>query len=149
MTNILQETHTSMKAKPYKTYEPYFEETIQKINEEAYLHINNGGVTVDCYLDKNGSPVLNIKASHFGNKTNDMEIKTSQSGLLSIVDTILKFIYDHPNAEVYKYQDPANPDNEYTIDFLQNRPSLSDGNYIVGISKYSNNLSNTKMETED
>ena len=40
---------------------------------EAYMHINNGGVTI-AVVDTDSGPRLDINAKHFGNKTNGMEL---------------------------------------------------------------------------
>lgn len=64
-----------MKVKPYK----------RQFRESLYLHINNGGISIDLKYDEIGRKCLNISASHFGTKTNEMLVPIDKPSLKHII----------------------------------------------------------------
>lgn len=55
---------------------------------DAYFHINNGGVEISV-VDGGNGPTLKISASHFGHKTNGMELMVSPGHLLQLGEMLV------------------------------------------------------------
>jgi len=68
-------------------------ECTKKDDFKTYLHIGNGGITFDFDSDiKKGVLVIKMHASHFGSKTNEIEIYTDRNSIKQLSDNILKFL---------------------------------------------------------
>ncbi len=57
--------------------------------KELYLHIGNGGVSFGVARDKHNRPMVTVRASHFGQITNGMELLTNVPTLIELGEMFL------------------------------------------------------------
>lgn len=65
------------------------------MGNKVYLHIGNGGVTFEVFDDvrEDGDrygPTIRVSATHFGNKTNEMEVHITKPGLQALAEMFTK-----------------------------------------------------------
>jgi len=74
-----------------------------EILEDVYLHIGNGGVQFQVHRDNKGRCLLKVGASHFGQKTNTMELLVTPDSLRQIGEAFVRASQQEFPGKPYVY----------------------------------------------
>jgi len=76
---------------------------MDKILEDVYLHIGDGGVYFRVWEDEKGRCKVVVGAGHFGQQTNRMEILTTPDSLRQIGEAFVRASQHEFPGKPYRY----------------------------------------------